>query len=82
MAKKPPKSDKKGGSKNYIKAKVQAAIIELVNTSDLNVFLQRRSLGLEADDKNPQTYTGNEDFIKELQRKLTKGKAERNRTGK
>ena len=70
------------GSKTFIKKAIQAAIIELVNTSKLNVFLLRRNLGLEPDDKNPKTYTGNEDYLKQLQKKLAKARAERNKLGK
>jgi hypothetical protein len=75
------KSNNKSSEK-FIKQQVQAKKIQLVNENKLNMFLIRRHLGIEPDDKDPKTFTGNEDFIKDLQKKLAKAKAERNRLGK
>jgi hypothetical protein len=72
----------KKSSKNFIRKELEAAIIKLVNTSKLDMYLDRRTLGLEPDDKDPKTFTGNEDFIKKLQKRLAKAKAERNKLGK
>ena len=65
-------------SKKFIKQEVQAKVVELTNTTALSNMMLRRHLGLESDDKDPKTFTGNEDYIKELARKLAKAKAKRN----
>ena len=69
-------------SKNFIKREIQSAKIKLIAENKLNMSLLRRHLGLEPDDRNPDTFTGNEDYIKTLTKKLAKAKAERARAGK
>ncbi len=64
-------------SKKIIKQSVRAKIVELTNTTALSNFMLRRHLGLEPDDKDPKTFTGNEDYLKGLIRKLQKAKAKR-----
>lgn len=72
----------KKSSKKFIKEKIQAAKIKLVNENKLTMMLIRRHLGLEPDDRNPATFTGTEDYIKDLQKKLKKAKVERDKLGK
>lgn len=66
-------------TKKFIKSELQGKIIELTQVQHLSNVMLRRHLGLEPDDKNDKTYTGNEEYIKELQRKLAKAKANRNK---
>lgn len=65
-------------TKKFIKSELQGKIIELTQVQHLSNVMLRRHLGLEPDDRNDKTYTGNEEYIKELQRKLAKAKARRN----
>ncbi|MEG4323599.1 MULTISPECIES: hypothetical protein [unclassified Microcoleus] len=65
-----------GFNKISIRRPLQSKIIELVNMSELNVQLLRRQLGLELD-KDPKTFTGTEDLVKDLINKLAKAKAKR-----
>jgi hypothetical protein len=76
------KATEKGSSKKFIKPKIQAAKIQLTQTNKLTIGLIRRHLGIEPDDKDPKTFTGTEDIVKELIKKLAKAKVERQKNGK
>lgn len=76
------KTTEKGSSKKFIAQKVKAAKIQLIQTNKLTIGLIRRHLGIEPDDKDPKTFTGTEDTIKDLIKKLAKAKSERQKLGK
>jgi hypothetical protein len=72
----------KGSSKAFIKQKVVAAKIQLIQENKLTIGLIRLHLGIQPDDRNPETFWGTEDTVKNLIKALAKAKLEKQRSGK